>query len=512
VIKLFYITRDYKYTAVCLSAIVFLFVCCQKQKDHFIDYIKISDATYLGVSEVANALDVPWDIQFNDELNSLFVTEIKGAISRIDIETGIKKQIFTIPNVFHKRTLGLLGMVLHPDFSTNPFIYVAYTTKEGDAIYSELAKLTYENDTVVNSQLLLKIEGASGHNGSRLVFDNNKILYWATGDAHSKTHAQDSTTLNGKVLRLTADGAIPKDNPIHNSYVYAWGFRNIQGMTFTPNGNLMTSEHGDAIEDEINWVRPIHNYGWIDIEGYHDTPKEIEIASKSPRTEPIKAWTPVIAPAGLKYYANTTIPEWNNSLLLTTLKSQSLRVLKMNVGQTSIVKEDIYLKDYYGRIRAVTTDNKGNVYIATSNRDWNPQKGFPLKGDDRILKLSKIDFVPDHYLSAYKYDNTQSLTGKQLYESYCASCHKTDGKGIEGNFPPLINTATVQQDDKLIKTVLNGLNEEITVNNVNYNQPMPSFQFLSDGQVAKILTYIRSNFTNNYPAIDSTKIANYRNK
>ena len=127
-IKLFYITRDYKYTAVCLSAIVFLFVCCQKQKDHFIDYIKISDATYLGVSEVANALDVPWDIQFNDELNSLFVTEIKGAISRIDIETGIKKQIFTIPNVFHKRTLGLLGMVLHPDFSTNPFIYVVTKT------------------------------------------------------------------------------------------------------------------------------------------------------------------------------------------------------------------------------------------------------------------------------------------------------------------------------------------------------------------------------------------------
>lgn len=146
----------------------------------------------------------------------------------------------------------------------------------------------------------------------------------------------------------------------------------------------------------------MNNYGWIDIEGYHDTPKEIEIASKSPRTEPIKAWTPVIAPAGLAYYANTAIPEWTNSLLLTTLKSQSLRVLKLNMGQSAIVNEDIYLKDHYGRIRAVTTDNKGNVYLATSNKDWNPQTGFPLKEDDRILKLSKIDFVPEKYLTSFK--------------------------------------------------------------------------------------------------------------
>lgn len=498
---------------VCLSSLILLLTSCKHREENYIDYIKISDATYLVVSEVANDLDVPWDIQYNTDLNALFVTEIKGKISKIDLETGIKKEIFEIPNVFQKRTLGLLGMVLHPDFKIHPFIYVAYTTKEGETIFSELSKLTLQNDTVVDSKLLLKIEGASGHNGSRLVFDNNRILYWATGDAHSKTHAQDSTTLNGKVLRLTADGQIPGDNPINNSYVYAWGFRNIQGMTFTPNGNLMTSEHGDAIEDEINWVRPLHNYGWIDIEGFHDTPKEIEIATKSPRTEPLKAWTPVIAPAGLKFYANNTIPEWNNCLLLTTLKSQSLRVLKMNIGQTKIVNEDIYLKDHYGRIRSVTTDNKGNVYIATSNRDWNPQKGFPLKGDDRILKLSKVDYVPEHYLSTYKNDNTIiALNGKQLYESYCASCHKIDGKGIEGNFPPLLNTPTVQNQGILIKTVLYGLNEEITVKNIKYNQQMPSFQFLSDGHLATILTYIRSNFGNNYSTIDSVDVSSFRKK
>ena len=496
-----------------LLSVFSLFFSCKSSDDtSYIDYVKVSDNTFLGISEVATNLDVPWDIQFSPDLNALIFTEIKGNILKIDVETGEKKQLYKVPNVFQKRTLGLLGMALHPDFKNKPYIYVAYTTKEGEQIYSELSRLTLKDDTVSSSELLLKIDGATGHNGSRLVFDKNNVLYWATGDAHSKTNAQDSTSLNGKVLRLTDDGQIPKDNPIKNSYVYAWGFRNIQGMTFTSNGNLMTSEHGDAIEDEVNWVRPLNNYGWSDIEGYHDTPKEIEIAAKSPRTEPIKAWTPVIAPAGLKYYANTNIPEWNNSLLLTTLKSQSLRVLKLNAGQTSIVDEQIYLKDHYGRIRAVTTDNKGNVYIATSNRDWNPQKGFPLKGDDRILKLSKVDIVPEKYLSTYKKENNNHVSGKVLYESYCASCHKVDGTGITGTFPPLSQTSTVKDDDKLISTVLNGLNQEIVVNNVKYNQPMPSFHFLSDGEISKVLTYVRSNFGNNYNAIDSSKVSSVRKK
>lgn len=503
------IFKGFKPLFLCVCAL--FLVSCNQKEVNYIDYIKVSDETYLGVSEVATNLDVPWDIQFSPSLNSLFVTEIKGGISIIDLETGEKKEIFYIPNVYHKRTLGLLGMVLHPDFQNKPFIYVAYTTKNDEKISSELAKLTFKNDTIVHSEILLRIDGATGHNGSRLVFDQDNYLYWATGDAHSKTHSQDSTTLNGKILRMTDEGKIPNDNPISGSYVYAWGFRNIQGLTFTGNGNLMSSEHGDAIEDEVNWVRPLHNFGWIDIEGYHDTPKEIEIASKNSRTEPIKAWTPVIAPAGMKYYGNTKIPEWNNSLLLTTLKSQSLRVLKLNHRQSAVKDEEIFLKDHYGRLRAVTTDNKGNVYIATSNRDWNPQAGFPLKDDDRILKLSKIDFIPDRFLSTVKpIASDQVLSGKQLYQSYCASCHKENGLGIEGNTPPLANTETVKSEAKLLQVVLNGLTEEIVVKGIKYNQPMPSFHFLTDDELAKILTYVRSNFGNAFQAIDAKKVSSFR--
>lgn len=491
-----------------LTFLVFSILCgCHSSnEDHIIDYLQVSENTYLGISEVQTNLEVPWDIQYNESTNSLFVTEIKGDISEIDLATNTIQKIYQVPNVYHRRTTGLLGMALHPDFASKPYIYVCYTIKEGEKVSSELAKLIYKDQKIVDSQVLLKIEGANGHNGSRVLFDDKGMLYWATGDAHSLTHSQDSTTLNGKVLRMTEDGAIPADNPIPNSYVFAWGFRNIQGMAITGLGHLMTSEHGDAIEDEINWVRPLHNYGWIDIEGYHDTADEKAISAQSPRTEPIKSWTPVIAPAGMTYYGHTAIPEWSNSLLLVSLKNQSLRLLKLDQQQQTIEDERIYLKDHFGRLRAVTTDKKGNIYISTSNKDWNPQIGFPLEADDKILKLAPVDSKPKSYLSAYKEDLSKVKDGKTLYNMYCVSCHKEDGKGIEGTFPPLANTSTVQSKSKLIQTILNGLSGEIEVNGVKYDQAMPSFQFLSDADISKIASYVRTNLGNALSAIGETEV------
>ncbi|MBL1409266.1 PQQ-dependent sugar dehydrogenase [Sphingobacterium faecale] len=486
---------------------------CRNHKDkEIIDFIKVSDQTYLSVTEVASNLDVPWDMQYSPSTNSIFFTQIKGKVAELNLETNSIKVIYEVPNVYHQRTLGLLGLAIHPNFAINPYLYICYTTKEQDSVFSELRRLELKNGQVIASKLLLKIDGGTGHNGSRLAFDNSHKLYWATGDIHSLTHAQDSTTLNGKILRMNDDGGIPHDNPIRGSYVYAWGFRNMQGMTFTANGNLLTSEHGDAIEDEINWIRPLSNYGWIDIEGYHDTPKELAIASKSLRTEPIKAWTPVIAPAALKYYSFTQIPEWNNRLLLGTLKDQSLRILKLNVNQNQIIEEDIFLKDKYGRIRAITVDKKGNVYIATSNRDWKPQTDFPLKTDDRILKLSRIEYTPRNFLSKEKISNGQKMDAKALYQSYCASCHKADGNGTPGSFPSLLKSSAMKDSKKLIHIVLNGLKTTEGDDTQVYDLPMPSFSFLKDEEVASIVNYIRTRLINSTQTIDANMVGDIRNQ
>jgi len=485
-----------------------LFLGCVSVGDrgNYVDFLKISDNTYLGVEELIDSLDVPWDMQYNRVTNSIFFTEIKGSISELNLETKKRKIIYTVPNVYQRRTLGLLALAIHPDFKHKPYLYTCYTIREGEHIFSELLRLKYEEGTISETKVLLHIEGATGHNGSRMVFDRKNILYWATGDVLSETHAQDSTTLNGKILRMTDDGKIPKDNPILGSYVYAWGFRNIQGITITPNGNIITSEHGDAIEDELNWIRPLHNYGWKKIEGYHDLPEEKEYARLHRTTEPIKAWTPVIAPAALHYPLFNKVPEWKNSLLLGTLKDQSIRVLQLNNEQTAVRAEKVYLKDVYGRIRAITSDRGGNIYIATSNRDWKPQTDFPKETDDRILKLSKINFVPDSYLEEEKSGVRNLESGKALYQAYCASCHMPDGKGVNGTFPPLTRTLWVRDQNKLLDVMLHGLKEKIVVDGLEYDEMMPSFNFLSNSEIAEIATYVRSNFGNNYGAIDSIKV------
>jgi glucose/arabinose dehydrogenase len=470
------------------------------------------EKTLLAVSVVADSLDVPWDFQFINS-NQLIYTEIAGKIGLLDLQTGEKKLLYTVNDVYHKRTLGLLGMALHPNFERNPYVYISYTIKKDSLILSRLERLTFQNDSLTNPTVLHTIAGNSGHNGARITFTNDGKLLWATGDAHSKTFAQDSTALNGKILRMNSDGSVPKDNPINGSLVYAWGFRNMQGLTVSDNGTIYTSEHGDAIEDEINRIMPLRNYGWPEIEGKHDTPAELAIAEHHQRTEPIKSWTPVIAPAGLKYYNSKKIPEWQNSLLLVTLKSQSLRVLNLSANGREVYDEWVYLEKVFGRIRAVNVSPGGDVYIATSNKDWNPQPGFPKADDDKILKLSpakKATHKPLTGVKSIKIRN-EVQDGATLYNSYCASCHKENGLGIENTFPPLAGAEQVTgESSKLIDIVLKGFSGEITVKGKKYDQQMPAFNFLKDEEVANILTYIRKNFGNNSEAISPNDISKQR--
>ncbi len=473
--------------------------------------IKLAN-TILAVSVVADSLKVPWDIQFlNDD--QIIYTEIGGNISKLNLNTGNSKQLYKVADVYQKRTLGLLGMCLYPDMKEKPYVFISYTTKTDSGIFSKLVRLTFKNDSLINPEVLHTIPGSTGHNGSRLTFSKDRKLLWATGDAHSKTFAQDSTSLNGKILRMNIDGSVPNDNPIPGSLVYAWGFRNMQGLTVADNGNIYTSEHGDAIEDEINLIKPLQNYGWPQIEGMHDLPAEIAITKKHQRTEPIKSWTPVIAPAGLKYYNSSTIPEWKNTLLLVTLKNQSLRALKLNDKGDKIIDEQVFLEKYFGRIRAVSVSPSGDVYLATSNQDWNPQPGFPKANDDRILKLSPVKKATLKPLVAANTKTAASdlLNGRKLYNDYCASCHKPDGKGVANTFPPLAGTTRVNGDpNKLINVVLKGLSGPIVVKGQKYNSAMPAFNFLKDEEIAKILTYVRSSFGNKSGAINKMEISKQR--
>lgn len=490
-----------------IFSILSLYIClvsilsCQSKHDAPINCIQL-DSTLLSLHRVSSNLQVPWDLQYDHVDNAIVFSEIGGNIKKLDLITHQTTLVHKIDDVYQHRTLGLLGMALYQPDVDSCYLYVSYTSQAGESIFSNLVRYRYQGNKLAQPKSLLKIPGNTGHNGSRIIISQDKKILWATGDAAHGLYAQDTTSLNGKILRLNLDGSIPEDNPIPGSYVYAWGFRNMQGLTQSGKGYIYTSEHGDAIEDEINLIKPLQNYGWPNIEGMHDREEEKILAGEWTMTEPLKSWTPVIAPAGLAYYGSERIPEWKNSLLLTTLKNQSLRILQLSEDGQSILNESTLFSGYLGRLRAVLVLPNGDIYFCSSNRDWNPQPGFPKEHDDGIYRLRRTNKVNAPVLRTESIAQNEPLSGKVLYTSYCASCHKPLGEGLSGVFPALSNSPIVNgEKNELTRLIIQGtINREPEGSSFEGN--MPAFSFLQDEEIMEITNYIRTNFGNSSPKID----------
>ncbi|MGV3503589.1 MAG: PQQ-dependent sugar dehydrogenase [Adhaeribacter sp.] len=481
------------------------------------------DSTRIGVSTVASNLNVAWEIAWGPD-NWIWFTEQSGTVSRVNPATGEKKTLLTIKEVWRQRSTGLLGMALHPNMKKFPFVYVDYTTRQGTKVTTKLVRYTYAGDSLSKPLTLLEIPGSTGHNGSRVATSPDGKLFWATGDAIDLKNAQDPNSLNGKVLRLNLDGSVPQDNPTPGSLVWTRGYRNMQGMAFGARGQLYTSEHGDANDDEVNLTWPGRNYGYPAVTGFCDTPKEKAFCEAHQVVEPLKAWTPVIAPAGIDYYASAAIPEWRNALLLGTLKEADLRVLKLDASGEAIVSEQIFFDKVFGRLRDICVSPAGDIYLSTSNRDWNPGPGFPKQEDDRIIRIFPIKPGDQHLvadasrrLQLEPAPETESpgtsevKAGAALYTQYCSACHKADGSGVAGTFPPLRGAEQVLgPKPDLIRIALKGLSGPIKVKGQTYDQQMPAFAFLSDQDLSQVLSYIRSEFGNQASAINAQEVSQVR--
>lgn len=318
-------------------------------------------------SVVAGNLQLPWEILWGPD-DHIWMTERGGRISRFDPQTGNRSTLITISDVVSNGEGGLLGMALHPSFSSTPYVYVIYNYMNGGNYREKLVRYTYNssNQTLGNPAPLLDDIAAAGiHNGSRLLIVGDK-LFISTGDASNTSLAQTISSPNGKILRLNLDGSIPADNPQPGNPYWSWGHRNPQGLVYA-NGRLYSSEHGPSSNDEINIIEKGRNYGWPNVEGFCDESSESSFCSSQNVAEPIIAWTPTIATAGLDYYQHDLIPQWKNSLLLATLKNQRLYQLKLNATGNAIDSSATYLNGNYGRLRDICISPAGKVYVCTSN-------------------------------------------------------------------------------------------------------------------------------------------------
>jgi glucose/arabinose dehydrogenase len=307
---------------------------------------------------LAQNLDTPWALDFLPD-NKIIFTQRDGEVSILD--NGTVKSIGNI-NVNQIGESGLLGIVVDPNFTENKYVYIYYTAQNGNKVSRFTLNEKLENETTI----IDNIPSAQIHDGGRIKFGPDGKLYITTGDATNRPEAQNTNSLSGKILRLNKDGSVPSDNPFGN-YVYSYGHRNPQGITWNPTTKEMySSEHGQSRNDEINIIIKGANYGWPTYEGNNSPEGYIK---------PLIFYTDfTLAPSGIAYY--------NGALYVAGLRGSQLRKVSLSVDGKTVTGEEALFTNL-GRIREVVAHN-GYLYISTSNQDG---RGIPQSGDDKIIRI-----------------------------------------------------------------------------------------------------------------------------
>lgn len=369
-------------TRLALSLVTALFVGAQADTIQFAGQRTVE-------RDILTGLQVPWGME-EDSSGKIWFTERPGRITRVDPVTGTRKVVLRLADVYSTGETGLLDLALHPDFPRVPQIFTVYTYQSAGAIRERLVRLDWEaaRDTLLRADTLLDgVRGVSTHVGSRLLFLPDYTLLMSSGDYQNQPIAQDPRAVEGKILRMTTAGTVPGDNPLPGSLVWTTGHRNVQGLAMGPAGRVFYSEHGPNNDDEFGVVRKGRNYGWPTVHGFCDDVVEDKFCLDSNVVEPLSAYTPTLAVAGIEWYGADAFPSLKGRVLMTSLKAGQLRALRTHASKDSLLSDSILVNNRWGRLRDVLVLSNGNIVVAVSNRDG---RGTAGAVDDRLIELSPV--------------------------------------------------------------------------------------------------------------------------
>ncbi|WP_438291520.1 PQQ-dependent sugar dehydrogenase [Streptomyces sp. HUAS TT7] len=319
---------------------------------------------------VTEDLKSPWGIAPLPEGGLLVGSRDDGSVVLVDAQTGRKTAVGSVPGVDHQGEGGLLGLALSPSYASDHLLY-AYFTTESD---NRIARMIYDPQRPAGQQLgapdtiLRGIPKGNNHNGGRIAFGPDRMLYAGTGETGERGLAQDKKSLGGKILRMTPDGQPAYGNPEADSLVYSYGHRNVQGLAWDGENRLWASEFGQDTWDELNLVEPGKNYGWPVVEGKGNKPGYVD---------PVVQWkTSEASPSGIAFAAG--------SVWIASLKGERLWRVPLD-GTKPLADPEAFLTGQYGRLRTVLpAGSGGKLWLLTNNTD---SRGKPKPGDDRILEL-----------------------------------------------------------------------------------------------------------------------------
>ena len=337
--------------------------------------------TALAAETLADGLVNPWGLAFLPG-GDILVTEREGRLRVIRNGALVDAPVAGTPEPLVWNQGGYFDVLPHPDFAENNILYLAYAHGTRDANATRIVRGVFDGASLSEVETVYEVsplKDTGHHFGGRMVWGGDGKLYLTTGDGGAyQERSQDMATSFGAVVRLNEDGSIPDDNPNFGDNalpeLYSKGHRNPQGLVYdAERGVLWSNEHGPRGGDEINNVEAGGNYGWpaasygINYNGSKVTPfTEFDGA-----TQPVKHWTPSIAPSGMAVYRGDLFPAWDGDLLVGAMashSSQALHRIVMDAG--SPAGEERYLVGE--RIRDVRVGPDGAIYVTTEERGGAP--------------------------------------------------------------------------------------------------------------------------------------------
>ncbi|CAN5884429.1 PQQ-dependent sugar dehydrogenase [soil metagenome] len=312
---------------------------------------------------VADGFTTPWGIAFLPDGTALVSERDTAAIKAVSGD-GRVTTVGRVPGVNPSSEGGLLGLAVAPGQRDPVWVYAYYSGANDNRV----VRMSYDGDRLGRPQLVLDgIPMSDFHNGGRVEFGPDGMLYISTGDATEGGNATDPDSLGGKILRVTPAGEPAPGNPTAGSPVWTSGHRNVQGIAWDDEDRLWASEFGQDTWDELNAIEPGNNYGWPDVEGKADEPGA---------TNPQVQWRPEAAsPSGVAFASG--------ALWMAGLRGE--RLWRMEVAGGAVTGQPrAFLTEEYGRLRTVVAAPDGSLWLSTSNTDG---RGNPRDGDDKILRL-----------------------------------------------------------------------------------------------------------------------------
>lgn len=308
-----------------------------------------------GVQVVASGLQVAWGLGFLPDGSAVVSERDTGRI--LQLRPGRPAAELARLPVTAEGEGGLLGVAVSPTYARDRLLY-AYYTAAGDN------RIVRFRPGARAAAILTGIPRNTFHNGGRIAFGPDGMLYAGTGDAGERSRSQDRDSLAGKILRMRPDGSAPPDNPFPGSLVWSLGHRNIQGLAWDDQRQMFATEFGQNRFDEVNRIRPGANYGWPDVEGRGGSGRYVD---------PLLTWTPEEAsPSGMAFAGG--------DLYVAALRGE--RLWQVRSGSGSAQARALF-QGRYGRLRHAALGPDGGLWLLTSNRD----RGVARPGDDKVIRI-----------------------------------------------------------------------------------------------------------------------------